>query len=129
MAETWSAIAMGIAFQPVPPEMARMVNIYCNDCERSDCNLRWHFLGVRCLQCLSFNTTVQQIVMQGRDAAIYMDRLAAQHASEAGGVPASISMPAMSTLMRQTVLASDNSDSMDEDVPSAQGTSAGSSDL
>ena len=36
MQAIWSAIAMGIALQPVPPEMARVVNIYCNDCEVSD---------------------------------------------------------------------------------------------
>jgi Zinc-ribbon/Ring finger domain len=103
MAATWSAIAMGIALQPVPPEMARMVNIYCNDCESTDCNLRWHFLGVRCVQCFSFNTNVEQIVMQGRDAAAYLDRMesssmynsAASAAPSAmhGGIPTNITMP------------------------------------
>ncbi|EEC45936.1 predicted protein, partial [Phaeodactylum tricornutum CCAP 1055/1] len=56
MAATWSAIAMGIALQPVPPEMARIVNIVCNDCENRDHTRRWHFLGVRCHTCMSFNT-------------------------------------------------------------------------
>jgi Zinc-ribbon/Ring finger domain len=103
MAATWSAIAMGIALQPVPPEMARMVNIYCNDCESTDCNLRWHFLGVRCVHCFSFNTNVEQIVMQGRDAAVYLDRMesSSMYNSAAsavpgpmhGGIPTNITMP------------------------------------
>lgn len=134
MAPTWSAIAMGIAFQPVPPEMARVVNIFCNDCEQSDSNLRWHFLGVRCQQCFSFNTAVEQIVMQGRDAAAYLDQLEAQRSAEAGfGIPANISMPtAVRNLrtMTQASLLINRSDSMDEDFPSTTlETLADSSDL
>jgi hypothetical protein len=90
MASTWNAIAMGIALQPVPPDMARMVNIFCNDCEQNDTNRRWHFLGVRCMKCLSFNTTCEEIVMQGRDAAVFMDELDASNANE-HGVPLNIS--------------------------------------
>ena len=32
MAPTWQAMAMGIALQPVPLELARVVTIICNDC-------------------------------------------------------------------------------------------------
>lgn len=106
MASTWSAIAMGIALQPVPPDMARVVNILCNDCEQTDVNRRWHFLGVRCMNCLSFNTNCEQIVMQGRDAADYLDEL-----ESASGVPENIAI---------------QNQSMDEDVPSAQDASSGS---
>jgi hypothetical protein len=91
----WSALAMGIAMQPVPPDLCRMVNITCSDCEISDYNRRWHFLGVGCMHCFSFNTTVDQILMQGRDAAAYLDALEASQATEAGGVPANISMPTL----------------------------------
>ena len=90
---------MGISLQPVPPEMARMVNIYCNDCEQRETNRRWHFLGVRCNHCTSYNTTVEQIVLHGVEAAEMMDRLA---------VPTNIT-----------------TDAMMEDAPSAHGSDGG----
>jgi len=136
MAATWSAIAMGIALQPVPPDMARVVNIVCNDCESSDSNRRWHFLGVRCMECLSFNTSVEQIVMHGVDAAEFLDEIEAAQASE-GGVPANISMPAMVTTTTSSHNNTNNNNNnnsssshnnLDEDVPSAQGTSGSSQD-
>jgi hypothetical protein len=83
---------MGIALQPVPAEMARSVDILCFDCEAVDTNRRWHFLGVRCNSCLSYNTNVERIVMQGREAAAFLDRLEASR-SNAGGVPANIAVP------------------------------------
>lgn len=72
MEQTWSAMAMGIALQPVPPDMARVVNITCNDCEKKGTNQRWHFLGVQCEFCTGFNTTVDETVMQGQAAADYL---------------------------------------------------------
>ncbi|KAG7364065.1 zinc-ribbon domain containing protein [Nitzschia inconspicua] len=75
MAPTWQAMAMGIALQPVPPELARVVTILCNDCEETDENRRWHFLGVRCMHCMSFNTTVERTTLMGRDAASYLDEM------------------------------------------------------
>jgi RING finger/CHY zinc finger protein 1 len=68
MAATWSAMAMGISLQPVPPEMARVVTIICNDCEEVQKNRQWHFLGVQCLACSSFNTIVEKITLMGREA-------------------------------------------------------------
>jgi hypothetical protein len=75
MAPTWQAMAMGIALQPVPSELARVVTIICNDCEVLDENRRWHFLGVRCRHCMSFNTTVERTTLTGREAAAYLDEL------------------------------------------------------
>ncbi len=75
MAPTWQAMAMGIALQPVPPELARVVTIICNDCEQRDVDRRWHFLGVRCFHCSSFNTTVERTTLTGRDAASFLDEL------------------------------------------------------
>eukprot|EP00543_Licmophora_paradoxa_P000768 CAMPEP_0202453870 /NCGR_PEP_ID=MMETSP1360-20130828/11744_1 /ASSEMBLY_ACC=CAM_ASM_000848 /TAXON_ID=515479 /ORGANISM="Licmophora paradoxa, Strain CCMP2313" /LENGTH=563 /DNA_ID=CAMNT_0049073063 /DNA_START=341 /DNA_END=2032 /DNA_ORIENTATION=- len=72
MAPTWSAMAMGICLQPVPPEMARVVTIMCNDCEERDEDRRWHFLGVQCLKCSSFNTTIEKTTMTGREAAVFL---------------------------------------------------------
>ncbi|EJK51254.1 hypothetical protein THAOC_29589 [Thalassiosira oceanica] len=53
---TWAEMAMGIALQPVPPDMTRLVDILCIDCEERSANQRWHFLGVQCHSCNSFNT-------------------------------------------------------------------------
>jgi hypothetical protein len=108
MASTWSAIDMGISLQPVPADMARCVNIICNDCEGKDKNRRWHFLGVRCMTCMSFNTNVEQIVLHGRDAATFMDQLEESRAG-AGGVPVNISMIS---------IAPPGDQAMDEDPPS-----------
>lgn len=75
MAPTWQAMAMAIALQPVPPELARVVTITCNDCEERDSDRRWHFLGVRCHNCMSFNTSVERTTLTGRDAAAFLDEL------------------------------------------------------
>ena len=95
MAPTWSALAMGIALQPVPREMARVVNIICNDCGERDYERRWHFLGVRCMHCLSFNTNVEQIILQGHEAADFLDAQEAARGEETGGVPPTISALAL----------------------------------
>ncbi|KAL9179757.1 hypothetical protein ACHAXT_007727 [Thalassiosira profunda] len=75
MEQTWSAMAMGIALQPVPADMARVVDILCNDCEGKSENQRWHFLGVQCRQCTSFNTTVERTVLVGQEAADFLGPL------------------------------------------------------
>jgi RING finger and CHY zinc finger domain-containing protein 1 len=110
MAATWSAIAMGIALQPVPAELTRAVDIMCNDCERTATNRRWHFLGVRCLSCLSFNTIVERIVMSGLEAADLLNRLD-QSRANSDGVPSSISAPAI-----YSAFPSVPDDAMDEDL-------------
>lgn len=69
MEQTWAAMAMGIALQPVPPDMARLVDIICNDCEERSLNQRWHFLGVQCHSCNSFNTSIDRTVLVGQEAA------------------------------------------------------------
>jgi len=72
MASVWSAMAMGITLQPVPHEMAKVVDISCIDCEHVDERRRWHFLGVQCKNCSSFNTTVDRIVMTGPEASSFL---------------------------------------------------------
>jgi len=72
MAPTWSAMAMGIALQPVPPDLTRVVTILCNDCESQEENRRWHFLGVQCNECSSFNTIIQETTMIGSEAAVFL---------------------------------------------------------
>lgn len=56
MAAAWNARSRDIAMQPMPPDLARTVNITCNDCERKSDNCNFHFLGVQCPHCDSFNT-------------------------------------------------------------------------
>jgi len=76
LASTWSSIANSITMQPLPPDMAKVVNITCNDCSGSSCGRSWHFLGVQCPYCCSFNTTVDNIVMQGVEAAEFLGAIA-----------------------------------------------------
>jgi len=93
MAATWSAMAMGIALQPVPADLARVVTIVCYDCEQHEDNRRWHFLGVRCHKCMSFNTTVERTTMMGRDAAAFLDELDARRDQNGGGSRSTGTLP------------------------------------
>lgn len=75
MMPTWNAMAAGVAMQTVPAELARVVNITCNDCEKSDDARAWHFLGVQCRNCSSFNTVVDRIIMSGEEAHEFLEAL------------------------------------------------------
>jgi hypothetical protein len=75
MMPTWNAMAAGVALQAVPPELARVVNITCNDCEKADDARAWHFLGVQCHNCSSFNTVVDRIIMSGEEAHEFLETL------------------------------------------------------
>lgn len=75
MIPTWNAMAHAVALQPVPPELARVVNITCIDCEQLEAARAWHFLGVQCRNCSSFNTVVDRIVMQGEEANLFLEAL------------------------------------------------------
>jgi len=78
MMPTWNAMAAGVALQPVPPELARVVNITCNDCETPDDGRAWHFLGVQCRNCSSFNTVVDRIIMSGEEAHEFLETMQAR---------------------------------------------------
>jgi Zinc-ribbon len=65
-------MAAGIQLQPLPPEMTRVVDISCIDCGAQDKDRRWHFLGIQCGECSSFNTIVNTTVLVGREAAEYL---------------------------------------------------------
>lgn len=60
MSAAWTARARDIEMQPLPPDLARVVNIICNDCEVKSKDCSWHFLGVQCPACASFNTVVER---------------------------------------------------------------------
>jgi len=78
MMPTWNAMAAGVALQPVPPELCRVVNIQCNDCEQNDHGRAWHFLGVQCRNCCSFNTVVDRIIMSGEEAHEFLETMASR---------------------------------------------------
>mmetsp|Transcript_12071 Transcript_12071/g.18524 ORF Transcript_12071/g.18524 Transcript_12071/m.18524 type:complete len:388 (+) Transcript_12071:186-1349(+) len=61
MAAAWEARARDIAEQPMPADLQRVVDIMCNDCETKSHQRQWHFLGVQCPSCNSFNTVVEQV--------------------------------------------------------------------
>lgn len=69
MSAAWQARAHDIEMQPMPSDLARIVNIMCNDCEVKSTNRSWHFLGVQCPECSSFNTVVENVVSGGNAAA------------------------------------------------------------
>jgi Zinc-ribbon len=79
MMPTWNAMAAGIALQPVPPELSRVVDMICNDCETCEKARSWHFLGMQCSTCSSFNTVVDRIVLQGDEAHDFLVRQQQQH--------------------------------------------------
>ncbi|GAX16905.1 RING finger and CHY zinc finger domain-containing protein 1 [Fistulifera solaris] len=69
MAAAWEARARDIAEHPMPADLHRIVDIMCNDCEVKSHNCQWHFLGIQCPGCSSFNTVVENVVASGPDAA------------------------------------------------------------
>lgn len=76
MMPTWNAMAAAVAMQPIPPELCRVVNIQCNDCEQREDGRSWHFLGVQCRNCASFNTVVDRIVLSGEEAYEFLEAMA-----------------------------------------------------
>jgi RING finger/CHY zinc finger protein 1 len=65
MAAAWEARARDIAEHPMPADLQRIVDIMCNDCETKSTNRHWHFLGIQCPNCSSFNTVVEQVLSSG----------------------------------------------------------------
>jgi RING finger/CHY zinc finger protein 1 len=85
MADVWDGIAMDIALQPLPPEHSRVVDIICNDCEERDVDRRWHYLGVQCRNCSSFNTS-HTIKLSGLDAHSYLAEIEVQEALNSSNI-------------------------------------------
>jgi ribosomal protein L37AE/L43A len=90
MADVWDGIAMDIALQPLPPEHSRVVDITCNDCEKRDVDRRWHYLGVQCRHCSSFNTS-HTIKMSGLDAHSYLAQIEVQEALKSANIDSPLS--------------------------------------
>ncbi len=80
---------------------------------------------------MSYNTAVEQIVMQGRDASEFLDRLEASQAALAAmagvGGPGGIPTDILAGISSTSVLLGQTDDVMMDDAPSAQETSLGSS--
>jgi len=56
--ELWNTIANEISVSPLHPDTSRVIDIFCNDCEEYDRQRSWHYLGIQCHNCDSFNTVV-----------------------------------------------------------------------
>jgi len=69
----WKDIRADIEEQPVPPEISRVVDVFCNDCEQTGHNQRWHPLGNACFSCGGFNTTID-VRMVGVDAFNFLNQ-------------------------------------------------------
>lgn len=66
---------MIVTFKPVPPELCKVVTIKCFDCEAVQDGRAWHFLGVQCDECESFNTVVERIERVGQEAHEHLLRV------------------------------------------------------
>lgn len=60
-AELWNVLANEIASSPLNPDLSRAVDILCNDCGKYDRQRPWHYLGIQCNSCRSFNTVITHI--------------------------------------------------------------------
>jgi len=72
MIPTWSTISLNIDMHPLPPECAKVVTIQCIDCEKHDNDRTWHFLGIQCKHCHSFNTVVNKVSLTGIEADTFL---------------------------------------------------------
>lgn len=70
MAAAWEARARDISEHPMPADLQRIVDIMCNDCETKSPRRQWHFLGIQCPGCSSFNTVVEHVLSVGPDAIV-----------------------------------------------------------
>lgn len=70
MAAAWEARARDIAEHPMPADLQRIVDIMCNDCEAKSHRQQWHFLGIQCPRCSSFNTVVEQVLSTGGESTL-----------------------------------------------------------
>lgn len=60
MTNYWSTIYINILQHPIPEELKKKVNIICYDCEKNSNNIDWHFMGMRCLECNGYNTSIKE---------------------------------------------------------------------
>lgn len=62
MSEYFALLDSAIRMQPMPPAYsATTSNIYCQDCGKM-CNVAYHFVGLKCQHCRSYNTRELQRV-------------------------------------------------------------------
>lgn len=55
----WSLTDQEILQHPLPPEAARKRNIMCYDCNAKTLDADWHFFGIKCHTCGSYNTSTE----------------------------------------------------------------------
>jgi hypothetical protein len=60
-------------FNPIPCEMAKGVDIYCNACEMPhQSNRLWHPDGIQCQSCFSFNIFIETLTATGLTANTFL---------------------------------------------------------
>ncbi len=57
MSTYWILMDNEIIMHPLPEEIKKKVNILCYDCENKTENIDWHFIGIKCGPCNSYNTS------------------------------------------------------------------------
>lgn len=55
MEQYFNMIDEQIKLTKMPEEYDKMVDVYCNDCEKKS-NTKFHFYGLKCMECGSYNT-------------------------------------------------------------------------
>ena len=63
MIATWTERARDIKMQSMPVNLVKVVNIIYNDCKRKSKNCNWIFWGAQCMECSSFNTMVESLIL------------------------------------------------------------------
>jgi Zinc-ribbon len=62
-AGVWESLARQIEELPIPTAVETMVDIHCSDCGGASFNRKWHFMGVQCPTCTSFDTTILPVAI------------------------------------------------------------------
>lgn len=57
MQYNWFVLDTEILLHPLPEELNKKVDILCYDCENKTENIDWHFIGIKCGNCGSYNTS------------------------------------------------------------------------
>lgn len=57
MTTYWTVVDNEILSHPLPEELMKKVSILCYDCGNKTENADWHFIGVKCNTCNSYNTS------------------------------------------------------------------------
>lgn len=57
MTQNWNILDQEILLNQLPEEIKKKVNITCFDCSHKSSDVDWHFIGLKCKSCGSYNTS------------------------------------------------------------------------